>query len=549
MLKPAHIIRLFTIHKILVRHGLDDIIVAIPVFRSLRVLNQLAPWNWFGKHPEPRGQRIRLALEELGPIYVKLGQTLSTRRDLLPQDIADELAQLQDNVPPFAGEVAVNIIETALHARIDSIFMEFDKQPLASASVAQVHAARLHNGDAVVVKVIRPDILNVIRHDIELLKFIARIAARYSREARRLRAVEIINDYERTILDELDLVREAANASQLKRNFENTNTLYVPAIYWQWATPQVLVMERVYGVPVNDIAALKAAGVDLQKVAERGVEIFFKQVFVDNFFHADMHPGNIFIDIRQPTDPRYIAVDFGIVGALSEDDQRYLAENFLAFFKRDYRRVAELHLESGWVPSHVRVQDFEAAIRAVCEPNFQKPLKEISFAQILLRLFQTVQRFDFVIQPQLILLQKTLLHIEGLGRELYPELDLWKTAKPFMEKTMRERVAFQTLMDLWPGPKPVWLRHLPDLPDRVYRIVRDLGRGELAFTLRNPDFVKLEKQLQRQNKQRFWLTSAVSGSFMCLALLLLVPQLPMIFLSILAMGSAAAFLKAWWLTQ
>jgi ubiquinone biosynthesis protein len=355
-----------------------------------------------------------------------------------------------------------------------------------------------------VVKVIRPGIRKTIHRDLALMRLLAELAERYSAEARRLRPLEIVLDYERTIIDELDLVREAANASQLRRNFEGSELIYVPKVYWQWTGKRIMVMERVRGVRVDDIELLRSHKVNMKKLAERGVEIFFKQVFVDNFFHADMHPGNIFVAVEDPENPKYIAVDFGIVGALSEEDKRYLAENFLAFFNRDYRRVAQLHLDSGWVPANVRVEDLESAIRSVCEPNFQRPLKEISFGQVLLRLFQTVRRFDFNIQPQLVLLQKTLLNIEGLGRQLYPDLDLWRTAKPFMERAMRHQVTFQSLIDKLPGQAPDWLRHLPDWPAYMHKILRDTANGRLQIRIQSEELEQLRRSLREGNRRTFF---------------------------------------------
>jgi ubiquinone biosynthesis protein len=504
MIRPAETLRLLYIHRILVRHRLDEMILAMHLFRPARFLYYLAPWSWYNKNTAPRGERIRRALEDLGPIFVKLGQLISTRRDLVPADIADELALLQDNVPPFPTDQARQIIEKSLGKPIEQVFAKFGATPLASASVAQVYAAELQDGQEVVVKVIRPGIRKTIHRDLALMRLLAELAERYSSEARRLRPREIVADYEHTILDELDLVREAANASQLRRNFEGSDLIYIPKVYWQWTGKRVMVLERVRGLPVDDIESLRAHKVNMKKLAERGVEIFFKQVFVDNFFHADMHPGNIFVSVEDPENPKYIAVDFGIVGALSDDDKRYLAENFLAFFNRDYRRVAQLHLDSGWVPANVRVEDLESAIRSVCEPNFERPLKEISFGQILLRLFQTVRRFDFVIQPQLVLLQKTLLNIEGLGRQLYPDLDLWTTAKPFMERAMRHQVTFQSLIDKLPGQAPEWLRHLPDWPAYIHRILRDTANGRLQLQLRSEELERLRQSLREGNQRSFF---------------------------------------------
>jgi ubiquinone biosynthesis protein len=435
--------RLFRIQRVIIRYQLDDLLLALPVPFWLRMLSALLPWRWLPRRNLhlSRGARLRLALEELGPIFIKFGQLLSTRRDLLPADIADELAKLQDQVPPFDPAHSLALIEAQLGAKVGEVFARFDAQPLASASVAQVHGAQLKSGEEVVVKVIRPGLKPVIGQDIAWLFLLARLAEKASADARRLRPMEIVSDYEKTIYDELDLLREAANASQLRRNFEGSPLLYVPQVYWDLCRPKVLVMERIYGIQVTDLATLADQRTDMTLLAERGVEIFFTQVFRDSFFHADMHPGNIFVSTRTPWNPQYIAIDCGIIGSLTDEDQDYLARNLIAFFKRDYRRVAQLHIDSGWVPAETKVNDFEAAIRTVCEPIFEKPLKDISFGQLLLRLFQTARRFNMEVQPQLVLLQKTLLNIEGLGRQLYPDLDLWSTAQPFLERWMRERIS------------------------------------------------------------------------------------------------------------
>ncbi|MFZ6046035.1 ubiquinone biosynthesis regulatory protein kinase UbiB [Pseudomonas sp. CR3202] len=435
--------RLLRIQQVVIRYRLDDLLLELPLPWWLRALSYALPWRWLPRRELTlsRGERLRLALVDLGPIFIKFGQLLSTRRDLMPPDIADELARLQDRVPPFAPEKAVARIEEQLGAKVSEVFARFDVEPLASASVAQVHAAQLKTGEEVVVKVIRPNLRPIIRQDLAWLFTLARLAERVSADARRLRPVEVVDDYEKTIYDELDLLREAANASQLKRNFDGSPLLYVPQVYWDWCRPKVLVMERIYGIPVTDLTTLADQRTDMKLLAERGVEIFFTQVFRDSFFHADMHPGNIFVATRQPWNPQYIAIDCGIIGSLTPEDQDYLARNLIAFFKRDYRRVAQLHIDSGWVPPETKVNDFEAAIRTVCEPIFEKPLKDISFGQLLLRLFQTARRFNMEVQPQLVLLQKTLLNIEGLGRQLYPDLDLWSTAQPFLERWMRERVS------------------------------------------------------------------------------------------------------------
>ncbi|QBF24785.1 ubiquinone biosynthesis regulatory protein kinase UbiB [Pseudomonas tructae] len=440
--------RLLRIQRVVIRYRLDDLLFALPLPWWLMGLRYAMPWRWLPRKQLElsRGARLRLALQDLGPIFIKFGQLLSTRRDLLPEDIADELMLLQDRVPPFDSQHAIALIEEQLGATISEVFSRFDVEPLASASVAQVHAAKLKSGEEVVVKVVRPGLKPIIAQDLAWLFLIARGAERVSADARLLHPVEVVNDYEKTIYDELDLLREAANASQLKRNFEGSEMMYVPQVYWDWCRPKVLVMERIYGIQVTDLATLADQRTDMKMLAERGVEIFFTQVFRDSFFHADMHPGNIFVSTIKPWSPQYIAIDCGIVGSLTPEDQDYLARNLFAFFKRDYRRVAQLHIDSGWVPAQTKLNEFEAAIRTVCEPIFEKPLKDISFGQVLMRLFQTARRFNMEVQPQLVLLQKTLLNIEGLGRQLYPDLDLWSTAQPFLERWMRERVSPKTLL-------------------------------------------------------------------------------------------------------
>jgi ubiquinone biosynthesis protein len=502
-------IRLAMINRVLVRHGLDEIVLAAHILRPFRFLIFLAPWNWIRRNKGPRGQRIREALEDLGPIFIKFGQMLSTRRDLLPADIAEELALLQDKVPPFPGEEAKKIIEKSLGHPVDLLFKEFDTNPLASASIAQVHAATLNDGRRVVVKVLRPDVNRWIGHDLGILFTIARLAERYWREGPRLRPVEVVEEYVKTLMDELDLMREAANATQLKRNFEGSDLLYVPEVYWDYCRRSVMVMERIEGIPIGDMDALRAADTNFEEISRRGVEIFFSQVFKYNFFHADMHPGNIFVDVSNPDKPRYMAVDFGIMGSLSPSDKRYLAENFMAFFERDYFRVAQLHVDSGWVPESTRVDEFESAIRTVCEPIFERPLKDISFGQLLLRLFQTARRFDMQVQPQLVLLQKTLLNIEGLGRTLYDELDLWVTAKPFLENWMKDQVGHRALINQLKHELPLWGEKLPQLPLLAHKTLKQATEGNLKFQLQDKDLEQIKREIRGVHNQR---NKTIAGS-------------------------------------
>ena len=464
------VFRLLAIQRVLIKHGLDEFVWATHLLRPVGWLRRLVP-RW-GRRREPLGARIRQALEELGPIFVKFGQAVSTRGDLLPPDIAKELVKLQDQVPPFDSEIALTIVEQAFGAPADEVFAEFERQPLAAASVAQVHSARLEGGEAVVVKILRPGVRKLIQQDLEVLYAIAGLAERYWQHGRRLRPVEVVSEFEKTLYRELDLMREAANAAQLRRNFEGSSQLYVPEIYWDYCRPDVLTMERISGIPISDIDALRAHDTNIVRLAENGVEIFFTQVFEHNFFHADMHPGNIFVDVEDPERPRYVAVDFGIVGSLSARDRHYLAANFLAFFNRDYYRVAKLHVDSGWVPIDTRVDELESAVRSVCEPIFDKPLKDISFGLVLLKLFETARQFRMEVQPQLVLLQKTLLNIEGLGRQLHPELDLWHTAKPFLEDWMKRRTNprahLEQLLRNWPDISEDLLL----LPEVIHRVLR-----------------------------------------------------------------------------
>ena len=495
--------RLLGIQRVLVRHGLDDYVRATHLYRPLRFLFYLSPWTWFARSQgTTRGERLRLALEELGPIFVKFGQALSTRRDLLPRDIADELAKLQDRVPPFSGAAARAQVERALGKPVTVLFGSFDEEPLAAASIAQVHAATLTDGREVVVKVLRPGMREVIGRDLEVLFALAGLAARYWPESKRLRPLEVVAEYEKTILDELDLMREAGNASQLRRNFAGSPMLHVPEVHWDLCRRDVMVIERVRGVPISDIDRLRELGTDIRKLAENGVTIFFTQVFRHNFFHADMHPGNIFVDVSDPANPKYVAVDFGIVGALEPRDQYYLAANFLAFFDRDWRRIAELHLESGWIPPNARLSELTAAVRTVCEPIFNKPLGEISFGMVLLRLFEVARRFEMPVQPQLILLQKTLLNIEGLGRQLYPELDLMKTARPVLREWMNERVgpeAFaQGLKEHWPD----LAESLKMLPVVLQRAVRRAYEDDFRLRTESSSVDSLREELAGAQRRR-----------------------------------------------
>jgi len=458
-----HLFRLLKILGISLRFGLDEFFLGHERVRGLRaVLNAVLFWRQLER---PRAERLRLALEALGPIFVKFGQVLSTRRDLLPPDIADELAKLQDQVPPFPLERVFPLLTRAYGKSVDQVFSAFEREPVASASVAQVHLARLPDGTEVAVKILRPGIAAVIAHDLALLHAGAALMELVWSEGKRLRPHEVVAEFAKHLDDELDLMREAANASQLRRNFENSPLLLVPEIYWDYCSTEVMVMERMRGTPISHVDALRAQGVDIPKLARAGVEIFFTQVFRDGFFHADMHPGNIFV----AREGQYIALDFGIMGTLSEVDKSYLAQNFLAFFRRDYRRVAEAHIESGWAPKDTPMDEFEAAIRTVCEPIFDKPLKEISFGKVLLRLFQTSRRFNIEVQPQLVLLQKTLLNIEGLGRDLDPELDLWVTAKPFLERWMSEQVGWRGLLRQLRREAPYWSTILPQIPRLAHR--------------------------------------------------------------------------------
>jgi ubiquinone biosynthesis protein len=500
--------RMLTIQRVLMKYGLDDIIKETHLLRPLRFVFYFLPGR--RDSSAPIGERIRLALEELGPIFIKFGQALSTRRDLVPADIADELAKLQDAVPPFPAEQAVAIIDAAYGKSVDTVFERFDMEPLAAASIAQVHTAKLKTSHEVIVKVLRPGVRARIEGDLAVLRTIAGLADRHWQHGKRLRPLEIVDEYENTIIDELDLMREAANTAQLKRNFQGSDMLYVPDVYWDYCRPEVLVQERIYGTPINDMEALLEAGTDIQILAENGVEIFFTQVFRHNFFHADMHPGNIFVITTDPDKPKYAAVDFGIVGTLSPEDQHYLAENFLAFFDRDYHRIAKLHLDSGWVPADTRIDQLETAIRTVCEPIFNKPLAEISFAQMLMRLFKVSQRFNVEIQPQMILLHKTLFNIEGLGRQLYPQLDLWKTAHPVLKRWMNEQVGPRAVLDDLRDNLPQLRSALLALPAIIEGLGKRSNDKQADSAAKSAELQLLREQSTLQRRQNFWLTIAAT---------------------------------------
>lgn len=486
--------RIIKINRVLTHYQIDKMVLSHSKYAWLLLLNKLLPWNWRPSSKGSRGERIRLALEELGPIFIKLGQALSTRKDLLPEDIGTELRKLQDDCPPFDEQHSIAIIERGLKRSIEEAYASFDPKPMASASIAQVHAASLYDGTEVVVKVVRPDIKPVIEQDVAIMKSLAGLLEAAVKETKRLHPVEVVEEFEKTILDELDMMREASNASQLRRNFENSDLLYVPEIYWSHTKDNVMTMERIRGIRISEVDQLIEAGIDLTDLSAKGVTIFFTQVFKHNFFHADMHPGNIFV----LPDGRYAAIDFGIMGTLNPEDQRYLAENFLAFFNRDYLRVSELHIESEWVPADTRVNELESAIRSVCEPIWDRPLKEISFGLFLMRLFQTARRFGMEVQPQLVLLQKTLLNIEGLGRQLDDELDLWDTAKPFLEDWMQERVGLKSLVKNTQANLPYWIEQAPHLPGLLHNSLQKLSQAD--FNQQSKQIEQLEQQLAKQSK-------------------------------------------------
>lgn len=509
MMRSKTLLRMINIQRVLVRYGLDEVITQTHLFRPLRFVFYLFPRA--KDVSEPLGKRIRLALIELGPIFVKFGQAISTRRDLLPTDVADELAELQDRVPPFPAAEAIAILDGIYGKSVDEVFARFDHEPFAAASIAQVHTAALQDGKEVIVKLLRPGVRELIDRDLDVMFAIAELADRYWSLSKRLRPLEVVAEYEKTIIDELDLAREGANTAQLKRNFEGSELLYVPDVYWDYSRPEVLVQERIFGTPISDMDTLRESGANIQALAENGVEIFFTQVFRHNFFHADMHPGNIFVILDNPEKPRYAAVDFGIVGTLSPTDQKYLAGNFLAFFDRDYHRIAKLHIDSGWVPPGTRIDELESSIRSVCEPIFNKPLSEISFAQVMLRLFETARRFDMEIQPQLILLQKTLFNIEGLGRELYPQLDLWKTAHPVLRQWMHEQVGPRAALDQLREDLPQIRDAVRELPGVVNYLAKQIATDNFHFDSKALEIDEIRSQRVAQQKQRFILMLGVSA--------------------------------------
>ncbi|CAI0992223.1 Probable ubiquinone biosynthesis protein UbiB [Serratia entomophila] len=515
---PGELRRLYFIVRVFLSYGLDELIPKMRLTLPLRFGRRLLFWMPNRHKDKPLGERLRLALQELGPVWIKFGQMMSTRRDLFPPHIADQLTLLQDRVAPFDGALARKHIEQAMGGPLETWFDDFDQQALASASIAQVHTARLKTtGQEVVLKVIRPDIGPIIKADVRLMYRLAGWVPMLMPDGRRLRPREVVREYEKTLLDELNLLREAANAIQLRRNFEDSPMLYVPEVYSDYCRESVLVMERIYGIPVSDIATLERQGTNMKLLAERGVQVFFTQVFRDSFFHADMHPGNIFVSYEHPEDPCYIGIDCGIVGSLNKDDKRYLAENFIAFFNRDYRKVAELHVDSGWVPRDTNVEDFEFAIRTVCEPIFEKPLAEISFGNVLLNLFNTARRFNMEVQPQLVLLQKTLLYVEGLGRQLYPQLDLWTTAKPFLESWLRDQVGIPAVIRALKEKAPFWAEKLPELPELFYD---SLQQHKLLQRSVDKLTGQMQAQRVRQGQSRYLFgvgaTLLVSGTLLLL---------------------------------
>ena len=500
-----NLVRLFAIQKILVSYRLDELIDKTYILKPFKYL-----FIFFPKKIDKKsllGKRLRKALEELGPIFVKFGQVISTRRDLLPKEIADELVKLQDQVPPFPKKEALQILKKTYNQPLKKIFSRIDGEPLAAASIAQVHSAALMDGTEVIIKVLRPNVRKLIERDIEILYILAKIIKKYWNESSQIKPVEIVREYEKTVTNELNLKREAANTVRLKRNFSESNLLYVPEIYWDYCHANILVQERIHGTPIRDIKTLKRKKTNIKVLAENGVEIFFTQVFRHNFFHADMHPGNIFVQLDDPENPKYAAVDFGIIGTLTKDDQYYLAENFLAFFEADYRKIAQLHIDSGWVPINTRVDELEIAMRTVCEPIFNKPLSEISFANVLMSLFNTARQFNMEVQPQLILLQKTLFNIEGLGRELYPELDLWKTAYPVLKNWMDEQIGIRAVFKDFQRNIPLLRQTARDFPKILNQLTKQTSENN-AHTKR---LMEIQNRLLEQKSQMFFLGIGITS--------------------------------------
>lgn len=509
--KISQTVHLLRIIRVLAHHNLDEYVAGFKPIKPWLFLLHLFPRR---KDNAPRGQRLREALEELGPVFVKLGQMLSTRPDLIPEDISNELCLLQDQVPPFPGEQALQILEQAYDGAIDQHITDFNPVPLASASVAQVHDAKLLDGSEVIVKILRPGLEPIIKRDLDLLYMLARMGAKTSNDIKRLRPVEIIDEYNKTIHDELDLMREAANASQLRHNFRDSDLLYVPEVYFDHTRTNVMVMEKIYGTTVTKTDVLIEKGIDLKELSNSGVEIFYTQVFRDGFFHADMHPGNIFV----MDNGRYAAVDFGIMGTISDIDKHYLAENFLAFFQRDYKRVAQAHIDAGWVPQGTRVDEFEAAIRSVCEPIFAKPLSEISFGRVLVRLFKVARRFQMEIQPQLVLLEKTLLYVEGLGRQLDPDLNLWDTAKPYLERWARREYGPRAFIKEMRRQAPMWWKMGPKMPMLMHDVLEQAKAGNLSLSTPDPALLQMQRETQRNQKKLF---KAIVGSALIISAALL----------------------------
>ena len=542
--------RLLRIGAVLVRYRLDELVESAHLFRPLKWLRPLLPRTRADIGVLPRGARLRLALIELGPIFVKFGQILSTRRDLLPADVADELALLQDRVPPFPGAQARAAIETALGAPIAALYKMFDEVPLASASIAQVHAARLADDREVVVKVLRPGIHERIAADIDLLRALGELAQRWHPAADKIRPREIVAEIEATLTNELDLQREGANASLLRRNFAAGDDLIVPQVHWSHTTESVLTLERVRGIGVDDLSALDAAGIDRIALAEKGVRLFYTQVFRDNFFHADAHPGNIWVDATRRENPRFIALDFGIMGSLPERDQFWLAENFMAMFERDYRRIAELHLAAGWVPAHVRLDELEAAVRTVCEPYFTRPLAEISLGEVVVKLFSVARRYELTLQPQLILLQKTLLNIEGMGRLLHPRIDIWATAKPVLAEILRRRYGLRRSLRELRTRLPEWLAAAPEMPQLIHAFLKKAASGDFDARQHGGDHLRRE-QTARAGRQSLILAALGATSLLAAVLLYALdahavrfPGLP-VSAAIPALIGAIAFVLAW----